>query len=305
MQKVFRLQIGNRMSGRLFATVMVLPSIIVLALLFVYPLILAIRTSFYKIHLILPGETFVGINNYINVIRGPDFWASLERTAIWTVSVLVIQLVLGVLISMLLNQDLFGRNLARGLVLFPWLVPAVVAAIVWRYMFNPLIGVANYLLYDVMHIISGPIMWLASPKMAMIAVIVVGVWKWLPFMVIMFLARLQTIPVELYDAAKVDGANAWQQFGSITFPWLKPVIIVAMLLRSIWLFNHFDLVYLMAYGGPVKATTTVPLLVRDEVFAKMQLGNAAALSMIMTVIMVIVSIIYFSFYGKAEEQIRY
>jgi multiple sugar transport system permease protein len=304
MQKIFRMNIGNKTSERLFASAMVLPSLIVLALLFVYPLILAVRTSFYDVHTILGGDKFVGLENYIKILNDPEFWAAFKRTVIWTVSVLSTQLVLGILIALLLNQDLVGRNIARGLILSPWLVPAVVAAIIWRYMFNPLLGVANYFLVDVIHLIREPIMWLASPKMALTAVIIVGVWKWLPFMVIMFLARLQTIPTDLYDAAKVDGANAWHQFRYVTYAWLKPVIIVALLLRSIWLFNHFDLVYLMAYGGPVKSTTTVPLLIRDQVFATMQMGDAAALSMLMTIVMVAISIVYFAFYRGAEEQLR-
>lgn len=305
MQKTIHLHIGNRMGERIFAIGMILPSLIVLAALFVYPLIIAIRMSFFKIHTILPGEKFVGMLNYLSILRDPEFWNAMERTTIWTVTVLGAQLILGILIAMLLNQELVGRNIARGLALFPWLVPAVVAAIVWRFMFNPLLGVVNYLLVSVLQWINEPIMWLSSPKMALVAVIIVGIWKWLPFMVIMFLARLQTIPQELYDSAKVDGANAWHQFRYITYAWLKPVIIVAMLLRSIWLFNHFDLVYLMAYGGPVKSTTTIPLLVRDEVFANMQMGDAAAMSVIMTILMVVVSVIYFSFYGKAEDQLRY
>lgn len=305
MRTARRLTIGHKMSERLFATGMVLPALIILAVLFVYPLFLAVKTSFYKVHTILRGDTFVGLDNYMRAFSDPLFRDALGRSVIWTLSVLVFQLMFGLAIAILLNQELMGRNIARGLVLFPWLVPSIVAAIVWRYMFNPLLGIANYLLVDVSHLIPEPIMWLASPRMALPAVIIVGIWKWLPFMVVMFLARLQTIPLDLYDAAKVDGANAWQEFRYVTLAWLSPTIIVAMLLRSIWLFNHFDLVYLLAFGGPVRSTTTVPLLVRDAVFAEMRMGKAAALSMIMTVIMVLMAIVYFYYYGKAEEELRH
>jgi multiple sugar transport system permease protein len=304
MQGFTSLRIGRKWSERIFASSMVLPSIIILAVLFVYPLFLSVKISFYKVHTILGGAKFVGLANYIAILKDPEFWDALNRSLIWTVSVLVAQLILGILIALLLNEELVGRTIARGLIMFPWLVPAVVAAIIWRYMFNPLLGVANYILVDVLNLIKQPIMWLASPKMALVAIIIVGIWKWLPFMVLMFLARLQTISLDLYDAARVDGANAWQEFRYVTLPWLSPAIIVALLLRSIWLFNHFDLVYLLGYGGPVKSTTTVPLLVRDAVFADMQMGKASALSMIMTIIMVITAVIYFYYYGKAEEELR-
>lgn len=305
MQISKRFSFGWKRSQLIFASAMVLPAVIILAVLFVYPLFLAVKISFYNIHTILGGDKFVGFKNYIEILQDADFWGALWRTVVWTVVVLAVQLVLGILIALLLNEDLVGKTIARGLILSPWLVPAIVAAIVWRYMFNPMLGIFNYILFDVTHILHKPFMWLADPKMALWAVIIVGIWKWLPFMVIMFLARIQSISIDLYDAAKVDGANAWQQFWNVTFPWLSPTIVVAMLLRSIWLFNHFDLVYLMAYGGPVKSTTTLSLLVRDLVFADMKMGKASALSMIMTVLMVVLAIIYFYYYARAEEKLGY
>jgi len=305
MQISKRFSFGWKRSQLIFASAMVLPAVIILAVLFVYPLFLAVKISFYNIHTILGGDKFVGFKNYIEILQDADFWGALWRTVVWTVVVLAVQLVLGILIALLLNEDLVGKTIARGLILSPWLVPAIVAAIVWRYMFNPMLGIFNYILFDVTHILHKPFMWLADPKMALWAIIIVGIWKWLPFMVIMFLARIQSISIDLYDAAKVDGANAWQQFWNVTFPWLSPTIVVAMLLRSIWLFNHFDLVYLMAYGGPVKSTTTLSLLVRDLVFADMKMGKASALSMIMTVLMVVLAIIYFYYYARAEEKLGY
>jgi multiple sugar transport system permease protein len=190
-------------------------------------------------------------------------------------------------------------------VLFPYLVPAVVASLVWRFMFNPLTGVVNYLLIDVLHILKVPIAWLADPKTALIAVIIVGIWKFVPFMIILFLARLQTTPLDLYDAAKVDGATAWQEFRYITLPWLRPTIIVALLLRTLWLFNNFDLVYLMAYGGPLRSATTVPVLIRTTAFDFMEMGKAASISMCMVIILFFMSGFYSRFYGRAEEELRY
>jgi multiple sugar transport system permease protein len=124
-------------------------------------------------------------------------------------------------------------------------------------------------------------------------------------MVIIFLARLQTTPLELYDAAKIDGASGWQEFWNITLPWLQPVILVAMLLRTLWLFNHFDMVYLMAFGGPMYATTTLPVLIRNTAFGLNQMGKAAAISMTMVIILFVASFFYLRFYEQAEEQISY
>jgi ABC-type sugar transport system permease subunit len=146
-------------------------------------------------------------------------------------------------------------------------------------------------------------MWLMRPETALWAVILVGVWKFTPFMVILFLARLQTIPLELYDSAKIDGANIYQLFLHITLPWLMPIILVAMMLRTIWMFNHFDMVYLMAFGGPVESTTTIPILIRDIAFTQLRMGRAAAVSMYMVIILIIGALGYTWAYMKREEQL--
>jgi len=147
------------------------------------------------------------------------------------------------------------------------------------------------------------LMWLMRPNIAMAAVIMIGVWKFSPFMVILLLARLQTTPLEIYDAAKIDGANAWQLFWNITMPWLKPTILVALMLRTIWMFNQFDMIYLMAWGGPMQATTTISVLIRDIAFADLKMGRSAAVSMYMVLILIIASIGYTLVYSQAEQDI--
>ena len=146
-------------------------------------------------------------------------------------------------------------------------------------------------------------MWLMKPDTALWAVILVGIWKYTPFMIVLVLGRLQTTPLELYDAAKIDGANGWQLFWNVTFAWIKPILIVAVMLRTIWLFNHFDLVYLMAFGGPMFSTTTVPVMIYRAAFDELRMGRAAAISMYLVIILLIFSIIYTWLYCKAEEQI--
>lgn len=298
-----RIGIGKRLGDNLFAWGLAAPAIITLTALSVYPFLTAVQSSFYSINTITRVTKFVGFENYLWALNSSLFWESLYRSLVWTIAGVAIQLVLGIIFSLVLNMELRGRNLARGLILFPYLIPAIVAAIVWRFMLNPTIGVVNYFLKDVIHLIDKPMMWLMHPETALWAVILVGVWKFTPFMVILFLARLQTIPLELYDSAKIDGANSIQLFLHITLPWLMPIILVAMMLRTIWLFNHFDMVYLMAFGGPVESTTTIPIVIRDIAFTQLKMGRAAAVSMYMVVILVIGAIGYTWAYMKREEQL--
>jgi multiple sugar transport system permease protein len=295
---------SKQTGDKIFAWGLALPAIIGLTALSIYPFLTAVQTSFYKVDTITRETSFVGIDNYLWVFNSSLFLDSLKRSFIWTISGVSIQLVLALIFSLILHQELRGRNFARGLVLFPYLITNIVAAIVWRFMLNPTVGIINYTLMEVLHIIDEPLLWLMRPKTALWAVILVGIWKYTPFMVILFLARLQTTPIELYEAARIDGANPWQLFWNITIPWLKPIIFVALMLRTIWLFNHFDLVFLMAFGGPMFATTTVPVLIYRAAFEELRMGRAAAISMYLVVILLIISIFYTFGYAKAEEQLR-
>ena len=296
--------IGKRLGEKIFAWGLAAPAILALTALSIYPFITAVQSSFYNISTITRESTFVGLDNFFWVLKSGLFWESLKRSIIWTFMGVALQLLFGIIFSLVLHQELKGRNIARGLILFPYLIPAIVAAIVWRFMLNPSVGVINYVLMDVLNIIDKPFMWLMRPETALWAVILVGAWKYIPFMVILFLARLQTTPIELYDAAKIDGANSWQLFWHITIPWLKPTILVALMLRTIWLFNHFDMVYLMAFGGPMQATTTIPVLIRQVAFNDLRMGRAAAISMYMVAILVIGALGYTWVYTRAEEQLR-
>lgn len=298
-----QIKIGKRLGDTVFAWGLAAPAIIALTALSIYPFFTAVQSSFFSISTITRETNYVGFDNYIWVFKSQLFWESLLRSFIWTFAGVAIQLVFGLIFSLVLHQELRGRNIARGLILFPYLIPAIVAAIVWRFMLNPTIGVVNYLLVDVFNIIKQPLMFLMRPETALWAVILVGAWKYIPFMVILFLARLQTTSLDLYEAAKIDGANAWQLFWNITLPWLKPIILVALMLRTIWLFNHFDMVYLMAFGGPMQATTTVPVLIRQVAFNELRMGRAAAISMYLVIIMIIGAIGYTYVYTQAEEQI--
>jgi multiple sugar transport system permease protein len=246
---------------------------------------------------------FVGLENYVTLIQAPEVREAAGRTLVWTVANVAIQTVLGMMIALLVHAGLRGQTLARGLVLFPYMVPAIVVALVFRFLFNDVTGVVNYLLISA-HLVTRPVAWLSSPDSALWAAIAVNCWKYTPFMVIVFLARLQTVPLELYDAARIDGATAWDEFRYVTFPWIRPVLLIAMLLRTIWTVNDFDLIYLLAFGGPLSATTTVPILIRGIAFSKQDIGMASALALCAALLLCVAAWIYLREYRRSEAQLQ-
>ncbi|WJY21136.1 sugar ABC transporter permease [Fontisubflavum oceani] len=276
---------------------LIAPTIVVFSLVIVYPLLAAIYLSVFSIYTpTLEGE-FVGVDNYIQLFTEPAFWQSLWTTLIWTVGTLSLQIVFGVGLALLLHQNLWFRSLARSLVLFPYFVSTVVAVLVWRWLFNDLYGAVNHGLMQ-LGITDMPVDWLGSMPNAMIGVILVGAWKYFPFVVIAVLARLQTIPDHLYEAAKIDGAGPISRFWDVTLPQLRSVLVVIILLRAIWDFKEFDLIFLLTGGGPVTSTQTLPLLVYQEAFALNNMGQAAAYSVGMMLVMLVFMLIYIRRTGR-------
>jgi multiple sugar transport system permease protein len=290
----------SALSDRSIAYGFIAPTAFLIAILAVYPLFQAAHDSLFKIDLTTRAGGFVGFANYVKIATDPDILATLVRSAVWIFANLAVQVVLGLGIALLLDQPLRGRTIARGLVLFPYMVPAVVAAMVFRALFNELTGAFNYLLIST-GISSQPVEWLSSPDAALWTVILVNCWKYTPFMVIVLLARLQSVPPSLRDAARVDGATSLQVLWNIVMPWLMPVLIAAMLLRTIWVANDFDLIYLLAFGGPLGATTTVPIAIRSLAFSDQNVGLASSLAMVSAAFLFAGASVYALFYRKAEK----
>ena len=291
------------LKDRTLAFLMVTPSVILILIFAIFPMLQGLYASFFRIDPATLAMKANGIENYLWLFKHDIFWKSLLRSLLWVSTTTVVQLVLGVAISLLLHQELKGRNIARGLVLFPYLIPAIVISLTWRFILDPTMGVFNRMLMD-FGIIHRPIAFLANPKFALWFVILAGIWKYTPFIILMTLARLQVIPVELEEAARLDGAGHWQLFRHITLPWLMPVIVVTLLLRTIWTFRQFDIVYLFAFGGPLFATTTLPVLIRYLAFDARKLGPAAATATIMLVMMMVLSWGYYGWYDRAERNLE-
>ena len=280
--------------------VLIAPTVLVFCAVILYPLISAIYLSLFSIYTPTLAGEWVGVDNYTALLASGDFWNAALNTLIWTVGTLTLQLVFGVAMALLLNQSIVFQSLARSLVLFPYFLSTVVAVLVWRWLFNDLYGILNHVLL-IAGLIDAPVNWLGQMPNAMISIILVGAWKYFPFVVIVVLARLQSIPEQLYEAATIDGAGPFQRFTDITLPQLRDVLVVVVLLRAIWDFKEFDLIYLMTGGGPVRATQTLSLLVYEEAFRLNRMGMASTYAVAMMLVLLGFTLVYLRQTNRLEE----
>ena len=293
-----RTTLSDRTVGLLF----IAPFLVAALFFMVYPVVEAVRMSFYSYNPLRPElSTFVGLANFEYIFRDPLFWDSFWQATVWTLLSIVLQTVFGVAIALLLHQALPGMAIFRGLLLFPYIVPTVVIALIWRWIFNPEIGVVNYALQSA-GLTSQPIYWLSTPSMAMTSTILLNVWKYTPFVVICVLARLQTVPLELYDAAKVDGAGVVRRFLDVALPQLKEVLIVVIVFRTIWTFNKFEEIYLLTKGGPGTSTFNLAVYSFEQSMANLRLGVGAATGVVMMVMLFLGSIVYLRVSGFGDDE---
>lgn len=295
-----RLRLTDRQVGVLF----MLPLLVTALVFLVWPILEAVRLSFVRYNPLRPDDQpFVGLDNYVFVLEDPLFWDSLWQALVWTGLSTLFQTVLGVGLALLLHQPLRGVNAFRGLLLFPYIVPTVVIALNWRWLFNSEIGIVNHALLSA-GIIRENVAWLSTPDMAMASAILLNVWKYTPFVVICVLARLQTIPTELYDAAKVDGAGALRRFRDITLPQLAEVLAVVVVFRTIWTFNKFEEIYLLTRGGPGTSTFNLAVYSFEQSMANLRLGVGAATGVIMMLILLAGSVLYIRLTGFGREETK-
>jgi multiple sugar transport system permease protein len=271
-----------------FPYLLLLPACIVLAALTLYPTLYAIYLSLCNLGIGSPNPTFIGITNYVNIAADPLFWGSLQISAIFTAVAVVVEFVLGFALALLLSQRLVGIRLMRTFLIVPMVMTPVIVALTWRMFYNPTYGVLNFLLADVG--IHGPD-WLSDEHTALASVILVDVWQWTPFMFLILTAGLHSLPGELYEAARVDGARGWQLFRYITVPLLRQVIVTALVFRLIDCFNTFDIIYVLTSGGPGVATQTLVIYSFFQSFRWFHFGYASALAVIILAILSAVSFV--------------
>ena len=289
----------NQRKLRLGPYLAVLPGLLLIAGVVFYPIVNTLWLSLHDVNLVRVGE-FVGLGHYVTLSQDPLFWRILRQTFFWTLSSVMVKLILGLALGMLLHQKVRGRNLFRTLLLIPWAMPAVAAAVVWRWIYDANFGYLNDLLFEI-GLITEPIVWLGNARSAFAAAVLTDAWVGLPFMAFVFLSGLQSVDERLYEAAKVDGAGAWARFVHITIPQLAPVILVATLVSAIWTFNSFNIVYVLTGGGPLQATEILVTYTYSQAFERLQFGTAAALATVTFVILLAFSVAYVWLYGRRNE----
>jgi len=272
---------------------LVLPAAALLAALTLYPVAYGIWISFFNKHSFFPEQSFVGLGNYAAVFADEEFWRSVKLGLVYSASTIVLQLALGLGAALLLNETFPARGLVRAVAIFPYVIPTVVAVIIWKWLLNSQFGLVNYLL-------GIPVSWMGRDWI-MVSLVIVSVWQFFPFVLLAVLARLQTIPLELYEAAKVDGANAFYRFIHITLPQLASVLFVVVLLRSIWMFTKFDTPWLIIQGGGAEPyIRTLPIYTYQRTFAYYEAGRGSSMAVLMFLILVVAVWVYFRFFKEKD-----
>ena len=272
----------------LFGYFMILPALVVLSFFFAYPLIYEIYISFTDKTLSNDGD-FIGFKNYIRLLDNPEFVTAIFNSAVYVSFVQMGKFTLGLGIAILLNQKMRARGLWRGLVLVPYAIPGFVAFLIWRLIYHTEVGALNIFLQKI-GLIDAPISFLGERDWAMASVIFSTIWRGFPFWAIMFLAALQAVPKELYEAAAVDGANAWHRFRNISLPGIRPVILIVFMLSTISTINSFEAIWLQTAGGPSDATVILPIFAYRSL-TNFNIGEASAAALSLVPISIVFSVL--------------
>ncbi|MBM2804343.1 MAG: Sugar transporter permease [Deltaproteobacteria bacterium] len=279
-------------SSRRIAFLFLLPSFIFVALFSIFPIIESFRLSFYRLILTLPwlGQKTVGWENYVDLWNDPVAIQSLNTTLLFIGVTIPLELLFGLGIALVLNDNFRGRGLLRAVVLVPWAIPTVVSSQMWRFIFNDRYGLVNFVLFggDASRYLAP----LADPTSALIAIMAAEIWKTTPFAALIILAGLQAIPDDLYEAASVDGATAWQKFRHVTLPMIKPALLLALLFRTIDGLRVFDLVFVMTQGGPADATNVLQFYGYKKTFAEGMVGYGSAIAVVVFFLSLALSLAY-------------
>lgn len=283
----------------LSAYLFLMPALLLLGLVILYPFGHTFWLSFHHKVLIRPDQdSFVGLQNYLRVMRDPDVWSVVVQTFVFTLSSVLMKIVWGLLGALLLNVKMRGAGWVRSLYMLPWLVPSVVAALTWRWMFHDQFGIVNAMLRSLG---GSGVNWLSESASAMFAVIVVDVWRGLPLMTVLLVAGLQMIPRETLEAAVIDGASIWQRFWKVILPQLRATLIMAGTLSLIGTFNSFNIIYVMTGGGPAQATEILVTQVFRMAFQSFNFGYAGALAVLILLVITLMTGLYKKWLSGREE----
>lgn len=290
---------GKKFSDRGFLFFLIAPGLLLLLAVVVYPLIRSLVSAFFAESLVIPGMTFVGFDNIVDVLTG-DFWALLKQTLIFTFGTTLFPFIIGLALALVLNQRFRGQRFFRGAFLIPWLIPGVVVSFLWMWIFDANYGVLNSLLTQI-GIIDDPVAWLFGVDTARGALIIAKTWNSFPWMMVMLLAGLQTVPGELHEAAAIDGAGVIRRFFTVTWPHIRGIAGLVTLLEFIWNFQHFDTIFVLTGGGPAGSTKTFATEVYDTAFKGYDLGHAGALGLLWMALLMILVVVYVRFSERGEK----
>jgi multiple sugar transport system permease protein len=278
----------------------VMPLMLWLAFSICIPLYIAIELSFFDIKIIGTEGKFVGFKNYVKSISSSKFPKVLTNSVLWVLANAVTQTFFAFIIALTLNKNFKGVKIATNWIILSFIIPTVVIVVIWKLMLSSSSGLVNSLLIQ-FHLIEKPIGFFSSSKSAFISLVLINSWRWSPFLALIILSGLKSINQEIYDASKIDGTNFFSELFYVTLPQLKGVLFVLGLVGTLLSFNVFDIIWLITKGGPSGATTTLPLLIYETAFTKFRLSQAAALSVITSIILLTFSIIFIKVMGKDHD----
>ncbi len=279
----------------------VLPAILTVVLLLLYPIGTSIYYSFTNKHLIKASYEIVGFKNYIDVLSSGEFVGAFLTSLKWTFFSIVGQLLVGFTAAMALNKVRRFKGVYKTLLIIPWAFPSIVIALIWKWMLNGVYGFVPNLLNDI-GLTQGLPQFLSDPNLVFGTMLFINIWFGFPLIMVNVLSALQTIPQDQYEAAVIDGANAWQVFKKITFPHIRVVVGLLVVLRTIWVFNNFDIIYLITGGGPANITMTMPIYAYNVGWGIKMLGKASSITILLMIFLMIVSLVYFKVLKKWEKE---
>ncbi|MGH1481054.1 MAG: carbohydrate ABC transporter permease [Geminicoccales bacterium] len=279
------------MRGSLSPWAMILPSLALAFWIIGYPIYDVVMAAVHEVNRFGKLKDFVGIGNFLTLAADPIFWSSLWRTLIWTIGVVVGTIIISVPIALILNDDFIGRGLMRVIIMLPWAVSLTMTAIVWRWSLHGQYGMVNDVLQD-LGILSQPVEWLATANLAFPIEILIGILVSIPFTTTVFLGGLASLPDDVYEAARIDGASAWQRFTQLTVPLLKNFFNIAVVLNIIHVFNSFPIIWVMTRGDPANSTDILVTYLYKLAFRYGRIGDAAAMSLVMFTVLLAFTIIY-------------
>jgi multiple sugar transport system permease protein len=285
----------NRLAGfldRNLGILFLLPGFLVLVMILAYPIVTNIWLSLTDAHLVYPGASFVGLRNFAELLRSTWFHDAARRSVIWTVGSILLQLAFGMIAALLLNRPTRYAGVYRTFLIIPYTFPSVTVAFIWRYMLNGLYGVSNYILLQ-LGVIKQPVSWLGNPNTALGTLVLINVWFGFPLFALAILAGLKAIPDEHYELAAIEGASRLQTFRLVTLPGIRTIVGIMVVLRTIWIFNAFDLVWLLTGGGPGRSSETLPVFAYIIGWRQYYLGETAAVAVLLFGFLGVMSVLYF------------